>query len=109
MDQAQERNALDYIKKYQSRGYTSNFKCENDKLMDLESKKEYAPEEVIIKRTQRFEGLSNPSDMSILYAIETKDGCKGLVTANYGIDSDTDLDAFFKNIPEENDKSNDVI
>ncbi|SFN74214.1 hypothetical protein SAMN04487989_103141 [Bizionia echini] len=105
----QERNELDYIKKYQARGYTSSFKCNNDVLIELTSKKAYKPNQIFIKRTQRFEGLSNPSDMSILYAIETEDGKKGLVTASYGIDSDTDLDTFFKNIPKENDHSNDVI
>ncbi len=47
--------------------------------------------------------------MSILYVIETEDGKKGLVTASYGIDSDTDLDSFFRKIPAENDHSNDVI
>ncbi|EGV44268.1 hypothetical protein BZARG_740 [Bizionia argentinensis JUB59] len=104
-----QRNELDCIEKYQARGYICNFKCEDNKLLELKSNKLYSPNEIIIKRTQRFEGLSNPSDMSILYVIETKDGIKGLVTANYGIESDTDLDEFFKKIPSGNDESNDAI
>ncbi len=105
----QERNELDYIQKYQARGYTSSFKCQNKNLQELSSKTAYAPNQIFIKRTHRFEGLSNPSDMSILYVIETEDGKKGLVTANYGSDSDTDLDEFFKRIPAENDQSKDAI
>lgn len=105
----QERNELKYIQKYQARGYTASFRCENNLLVELSSKKGYHPNEIFIKRTQRFEGLSNPSDLSILYVIETNDNKKGLVTANYGIDSDTDLDTFFRDIPAENDQSNDVI
>tara|TARA_R110002012_G_scaffold319389_2_gene539727 strand:+ start:114287 stop:114610 length:324 start_codon:yes stop_codon:yes gene_type:complete len=105
----QERNELDYIEKYQTRGYNSSFKCENDVLVELSSKTSYKPEQIIIKRTHRFEGFSNPSDMSILYVVETNDAKKGLVTANYGADSDTDLDDFFKKIPSENDHSKDAI
>ncbi|MFC5195590.1 hypothetical protein ACFPH8_09645 [Bizionia hallyeonensis] len=105
----QERTELKHIQKYQERGYTSSFRCENGFLVELTSKKGYQPEQIFIKRTQRFEGVSNPSDMSILYVIETEDGKKGLVTASYGIDSDTDLDSFFRKIPAENDHSNDVI
>lgn len=105
----QERNELDYIEKYQARGYTSNFRCDNKSLIELKTKKAYKPEQVIIKREHRFEGMSNPSDMSILYVIETEDGMKGLVTANYGSNSDTELDEFFKNIPKENDQSNEDI
>lgn len=102
----QDRNELDYIKKYQSEGYTSNFRFDNEKLIELKTKNSYKPEQIIIKREHRFEGMSNPSDMSILYVIETTDGYKGLVTANYSSDSNTGLDEFFKNIPEENDLSN---
>ena len=105
----QERNELDYIKKYQARGYSSNFSCEDSSLIDLETKKAYKPQDIIIKREHRFEGLSNPSDMSILYVVEAHDGNKGLVTANYGSNSDTELDEFFKSIPKENDHSNENI
>jgi len=95
----QERNELDLIKKYQEKGYSSNFKCEGGLLMELETKKKYQPKQITIEREHRFEGLSNPSDMSILYVIKTDDGLKGMVTANYGANSDTDIDEFFKNIP----------
>ncbi|MFD2550556.1 hypothetical protein ACFSQP_01885 [Bizionia sediminis] len=105
----QQRNELNYIQKYQARGYTSSFKCVENELVELETRTPYKPEDIIIKRTHRFEGMSNPSDMSILFVIETKDHKKGLVTASYGIDSDTALDTFFKSIPAANDHSNDAI
>ncbi len=102
----QERNELDLIKKYQEKGYSRNFKCEGGLLMELKTKQEYQPKQITIEREHRFEGLSNPSDMSILYVIKTDDGLKGMVTANYGANSDTEIDEFFKNIPKENDLSN---
>lgn len=39
----QERNELDLIKKYQEKGYSSNFKCEGGLLMELETKKSINP------------------------------------------------------------------
>ncbi|MCX7547236.1 hypothetical protein OS188_04640 [Xanthomarina sp. F1114] len=105
----QDRNELDIIEKYQKKGYTCNFTCENNFLVELESKNKYQPQQITILREHRFEGLSNPSDMSILYVIETDDNLKGLVTASYGGGSDTSVGEFFKEIPKENDRSNENI
>lgn len=105
----QERSELDLIKKYQNRGYTSNFRCENGLLIELDSKREYRPNQITILREHRFEGMSNPSDMSILYVIETNDKLKGLVTSSYGANSDTNVGEFFNEIPKKNDRSNEDI
>lgn len=105
----QDRSELDIIKKYEVRGYISNFKCENGIMMELVTKNKYQPNQFTIEREYRFEGMSNPSDLSILYIIKTDDGLKGMVTANYGADSDTEIDEFFKNIPKNNDFSNTYI
>ena len=105
----QERSELDLIKKYQDRGYTCNFRCENGLLIELESKKKYQPNQITILREHRFEGMSNPSDMSILYVIETNDKLKGIISSSYGASNDTSVGEFFKEIPKENDRSNEDI
>jgi hypothetical protein len=43
--------------------------------------------------------MSNPSDMSILYVIETKNGSKGTVLAGYGPSNDSRMAEFFTEIP----------
>jgi hypothetical protein len=48
--------------------------------------------------------MSNPSDMTILYVVETKNHTKGTVLANYSPASSTALAEFFKKIPKENYK-----
>lgn len=105
----QNRSELNYIEKYQSRGYTTNFNCEKGFLIELNNKRKYEPQQITILREHRFEGMSNPSDMSILYVIETDDNLKGLVMVGYGPKSDTSLGEFFKEIPKENDRSNEAI
>ena len=46
--------------------------------------KYYKPEELVIIKTYRFEGESNPSDSSILYLIEANDGMRGYSLDAYG-------------------------
>ena len=91
-----------YINKYQDLGYTTNYILKNDVLVDTNTKKSFSPNEIYIIKEFRFEGMSNPSDMSILYIIETKDGGKGTVLANYSPSSDIELAEFFSKIPNKN-------
>lgn len=47
--------------------------------------KTYKPEDLLIIKTYRFEGASDPSDNSILYLIEATDGCVGYALDAYGV------------------------
>ena len=57
-----------------------------------------APDEVVAVNFFRFEGPSNPDDMSILYAIETTDGRKGTLVDAYGIYADEKTGEFFQSV-----------
>ncbi|MEO5649781.1 MAG: hypothetical protein ABIR03_07665 [Ginsengibacter sp.] len=63
----------------------------------------YQPEDLKIIRTYRFEGESDPSDSSIIYLIEAKDGLVGYSMDVYGANSDQPegYDNFIKKIPVE--------
>ena len=47
-----------------------------------------SPEDFNIVDIFRFEGMSNPSDTSILYAIESNSGLKGTLVSSYGVYAD---------------------
>jgi len=96
------KSEKDYIKFYQDKGYTNNYMIANQQLMDTKTKTPYNPRDISVVASHRFEGMSNPSDMSILYIIETKTGDKGTVLANYSPTSDTSMAEFFKAIPQNN-------
>lgn len=91
-----------YIKQYQQKGYVTDYQIRNKDLIDLKSKKEYKPEDIFIVAEHRFEGMSNPSDMSILYVIEAKNNSRGTVLVPYGAANATSLAEFFAMIPKEN-------
>jgi len=96
------KSEKDFIKKYQEKGYTNNFMMVNHQLMCIETKNKYYPLDINIVAEHRFEGISNPADMSMLYVIETKNNTKGTVLANYSPASDTRTAEFFKSIPKDN-------
>lgn len=84
--------------KLEKDGFTEQFRVEKGRLYSIETEKKYKPAEVKVVNFYRFEGISDPEDMSILYAIETTDGAKGTLTDAYGTYSDDDTGAFLKEV-----------
>ena len=82
----------------QEDGYKENFIAKESGLFAPESKKTYSPEQVSITNFYRFEGNSDPADNSILYAIETNDGVKGVLTDSYGPSANTMITDFIKQV-----------
>jgi hypothetical protein len=65
-------------------GYKEDFVADNENLTVLRTRKKYQPEDLKIVRTFRFEGMSNPSDSSELFALISNDGIKGTLVMAYG-------------------------
>jgi len=83
----------------QTEGYTENFVVKQNGIEALSLKKEYKPWQVKINSFYRFEGESDPADNSILYAIETEDGVKGMIVDAYGVYSNSLIDEFIRKVP----------
>src|SRR5438105_9480561 len=87
------------INTLEEQGYKDQFKVEKDRLQSLtDSKKKYKAKDVKVVNFYRFEGDSNPDDMSILYAIETCDGQKGTLIDAYGNYSDDATGEFMQDV-----------
>ena len=56
------------------------------------------PEDFEITEVYRFEGNTDPADEAVVYAIESKDGLKGVLVNGYGISSDSLSDAMLKKL-----------
>lgn len=85
-----------------------NFRVLQNELIDNKTNEKYSPKDIHIVAEHRFEGVSNPSDMSILYVIEIEKDVKGTFLASYGSGTDTEAAEFFNKISKENmsNKSN---
>lgn len=94
-------NEENLMAKLEKHGYIEQFKVEKDKLLSVTTKKKYKAADIKAANFYRFEGLTDPDDMSILYAIETADGAKGTLMDAYGMYSDDDTGDFMKKVETE--------
>ena len=68
------------------RGYTIDFNLEAESISCTSSK--LKPSEFEITEVYRFEGNSDPADEAVVYAIESRDGRKGVLVNGFGISAD---------------------
>lgn len=68
------------------RGYTMDFNLDENCLIC--SGNSYTIEDFEIVEFYRFEGDSNPDDAAAVYALEGKNGEKGILVTGYGISAE---------------------
>lgn len=90
----------------QKDGFKENFMVDEKGLHTSESEKYYGPSDVKIVNFYRFEGESDPGDNSILYAVETNDGLKGMLTDAYGAYADPHMTKFITEVEDIMKKTN---
>jgi hypothetical protein len=87
------------IERLVGRGFTAHFGVVGDRLRAFDTGKTFGPQELIIREFQRFEGLSDPDDMAIVYAIESTDGTRGSLVDAFGAYSNPAVSAFLRDVP----------
>lgn len=75
------------VKALQQKGYTTDFRLEENKLICLTD--EFQAGEFDIVDVYRYEGDSDPADEASVYAIESKSGLKGILVTGYGASADS--------------------
>lgn len=79
-------NVMEVLRK---RGYVEDFNLHRHGLEHKNGNLRLTPEEFVIDEVYRFEGMTDPDDEAILYAISSdKYHLKGLLVNGYGIYSD---------------------
>lgn len=80
------------------RGFVEHFMLANGCLLGLPSGKKFRPDEVCVSEVYRFEGVSDPDDMAVLYALETRSGLHGTLADAFGVYADPGVGAFMKEV-----------
>lgn len=83
------------------RGFTKNFSVGDNGLLHENNDITYPPTEVKLVEFHRFDGMTNPEDDSIIYALETKNGAKGTVVDSYGVDGSEITSKFMSKVAQE--------
>lgn len=69
----------------QAKGYSVDFNLKAEHLESNALKLKLHPEDFDVDKMYRFEGMSSTDDNSVLYAISSKKGIKGLLVDAYGV------------------------
>lgn len=76
--------ALDIYDQLFEMGFVNRLQLCGKNLRCVESEQEYQPEEFTLCASFRFEGMSDPDDSNIIYALEAKDGTRGVIADAFG-------------------------
>lgn len=86
------------MNKLKEKGFDYEFDFKDAHLCCASDHREFGSDELKIIEIHRFEGMTDPDDSSILYAVESTDGAKGLVVDAYGMYADAEKTKFMSNI-----------
>ena len=91
-------NMLEAIEELKKRGFTGNFEFLDQTFRDVDSGRTFMADELTIVEHYRFEGASDPDDMSVVYAMESDDGLKGVIADAFGLYANPDLGGFLEKV-----------
>jgi len=86
------------VEDLKQRGFTANFEFLNQAFRDVDTGKVYQADELTIVEHYRFEGASDPDDMSVVYAIESAGGPKGIIADAFGTYANPGLGRFLDRV-----------
>jgi hypothetical protein len=86
------------IQELKKRGFTANVEFLDQAFRDVNSRKTFKAEELPIVEHYRFEGVSDPDDMSIVYALESNDGTRGTIADAFGVCANPQLAGFLTSV-----------
>lgn len=81
------------------RGFTEDFHVVDGKLRTSGTGEAVTSEDLVIREYHRFEGISDPDDMAIVYGVEARNGVRGTVVDAFGVYSDPALSALLEHVP----------
>lgn len=79
-----------------ARGFTAQFTVSDGRLRPLGAETALSPDQVEIVEEHRFEGVSDPDDMAIVYGLETRSGLRGTLVDAFGVYADPAVGEFMR-------------
>lgn len=81
-------------------GFTEEFIMTPQGLKSKSTQEIFKNNDIKIVKHYRYEGTTDPADMSIVYAIKTNNGLRGSIVAGYGPNADSPFAEFMTKVEE---------
>ncbi len=98
MAQHAYKTLAEAVEDLKKRGFIANFELLNQQFRAVDSGRAFTADQLTIVEHHRFEGASDPDDMSVLYAIETQDGTRGTIADAFGPSANPELGRFLTQV-----------
>lgn len=82
------QDIADAIESFKEKGYVHTYQLTDNVISCEELKKTFLPAELTIKESYRQDSGTDPGSESTAYAIESKDGDKGVLVVAFGMYAD---------------------
>ncbi|MBA3662961.1 MAG: hypothetical protein H0W61_01965 [Bacteroidetes bacterium] len=89
---------IKYLENLRKKGYTESFTATSTSRILTDHKKLYGPEEIKITSFYTYSEDTDPQDYSVVYAIETNDGKKGILLDPHCKSPDDNVESFINSI-----------
>jgi hypothetical protein len=81
------------------RGFREQFRVVDGVLEVVTTGERFHATDLVIRTYCRFEGVSDPDDMAIVYGVETQGGRRGALVDAFGVYADPTLSALLDHVP----------
>jgi len=96
-----ERRMADVLDGLTRAGYGDQFRGEPGGIRGMKSGLLHSPADLLIERSERFEGISDPADESLVLALRCRvHGCLGTYVVPFGKDMPSTDAALIREIPD---------
>jgi hypothetical protein len=86
------------LRLFAARGFDRAMSVRRGRLHVSGAERDYGPPEVRVRDHRRYEGVSDPGDTSVVYAIEAVDGVRGTLVDGYNVYADPAIGDFLKDV-----------
>ena len=90
------------------RGFTTDFAVNKESQHVGAGDQTFKSDELIIVEHHRFEGVSDPDDSSVVYALEAPNGLKGVLVDAYGAYANWKTAALLKHTKDRHEERDDA-
>jgi hypothetical protein len=100
MDATEMDTVAEVVERLEREGFGEHFRAEPRGLRVGADGRLFQPEDLVTEEIRRFEGVSDPEDQSIVFALRSRDGSvRGTLVTSFGPGADPEVAEVVRRLP----------